>query len=186
LALLHLDIGRNVSIAGSSAGRVRGGSEQRDVVCCRVRANICLLTLKHLYDDSLCPAGMCVNREPAVNDSLVVDAHVTAITACCPDCGVCTPHIHSHYRRTSRDVPVSTRRVQLRLRVRRFFCDQSACARHTFAEQLRELLSPKAQRTSRLTATLHDIGVSLGASAGATLASRLCIRISPYTIARWK
>lgn len=128
--------------------------------------------------------GCEVTATQQVNDTLVVDAHVTAITACCPDCGVCTPRIHSHYLRTPRDLPVSTQRVQLRLRVRRFFCDQLACARHTFAEQLPELLPPKAQRTSRLTATLHDIGAALGGSAGAALASRLRIRISPDTIVR--
>lgn len=128
--------------------------------------------------------GCEVTATQNVDDTLVVDARTTAAAASCPDCGTCTTRIHSRYLRIPRDLPVSTRRVQLRLHVRRFFCDQFACSRRTFAERLPDVLPPKAQRTTRLTSTLYDLGTALGGSAGAYLASRLRIRTSPDTIVR--
>jgi len=114
----------------------------------------------------------------------VVDAHTTTTTASCPDCQHCATRIHSRYLRAPRDLPVSTQPVQLRLLVRRFFCDQPTCARRTFAEGFPELLPRKAQRTARFTTTLYDVGMALGGSAGASLAHRLRICTSPDTIVR--
>ena len=49
--------------------------------------------------------------------------------------GVC--RVHSRYRRRLADAPIAARVVVLGLRVRRFFCDNPACARRTFVEQVR-------------------------------------------------
>lgn len=128
--------------------------------------------------------GCEVTATQNIDDTLVIDARTTAATASCPACGTSTTRIHSRYLRIPRDLPVSTKRVQVRLHVRRFFCDQFACSRRTFAERLPDVLPPKAQRTTRLTSTLYDLGTALGGSAGAYLASRLRICTSPDTIVR--
>jgi transposase len=73
--------------------------------------------------------------------------------------------------------------VQLRLRVRRFFCLIAGCARQIFAERL-----PFAAALARTTKRLHDthteIGLILGGEAGARLAKRLGMPTSPDTLLR--
>ncbi|NTU84056.1 MAG: ISL3 family transposase [Chloroflexales bacterium] len=128
--------------------------------------------------------GCVVTGTVQIDKTLVVDAHTTAVIGFCPTCQHHATRVHSRYLRTPRDLPVLTQHVQLRLLVRRFFCDQPACPRRTFAEGLPELLPRKAQRTTRLTATLHDIGAEVGGTGGAALAGRLRIRTSPDTIVR--
>jgi transposase len=71
--------------------------------------------------------------------------------------------------------------VRLRLQVRRFFCLQESCPKRTFAEQLPELLPPRAQRTSRFTHLLRDLTLSLGGRPAARLATRLRLPSSRST-----
>jgi hypothetical protein len=44
--------------------------------------------------------------------------------------------VHSRYRRWLPDAARGGRSVMLRLRVRRFFCDNIGCAARTFVEQV--------------------------------------------------
>ncbi|MGW8365285.1 transposase family protein [Streptomyces wedmorensis] len=44
--------------------------------------------------------------------------------------------MHSSYLRFPADLPVAGRQVVLRLRVRRFTCEDVSCGRQTFAEQV--------------------------------------------------
>jgi transposase len=54
----------------------------------------------------------------------------------CPSCDHPSTRVHSHYQRRLADAAIGGRRVVLRLRVRRFFCDDPACQARTFAEQI--------------------------------------------------
>jgi len=81
-------------------------------------------------------------------------------------------------------LPVSDHPVRLRLRVRRFFCFNSACPRATFAERFPELLGPKAQRTRRLQTVQGQVGVAIGGQAGARLLEKLHMSTSPDTVLR--
>lgn len=128
--------------------------------------------------------GCMVIGTVQVDETLMVDAQTTATTARCPACQHPANRVHSRYLRIPGDLPVATQRVQLRLLVRRFFCDQAACPRRTFAEDLPDLLPRKAQRTTRLTSTFYEVGAALGGTAGAALAGRMRMRISPDTIVR--
>ena len=98
----------------------------------------------------------------------------------CPDCAHASSRVHSHYRRRLTDLPSLGRAVQLYLKVRRFFCDNSACARQTFAEQFPEVAPAYARRTLRQGKTLQEIAFALGGRAGARLAcaSRGCLSAS--------
>jgi transposase len=80
---------------------------------------------------------------------------------------------HSRYERRLADVPVAGRQVQLRLRVRRFFCDNPQCPARTFVEQPAMLAAPRARRTALLRDALTAIAVALAGRAGARLAARL-------------
>ncbi|WP_425586745.1 hypothetical protein [Streptomyces rameus] len=56
--------------------------------------------------------------------------------------------MHSSYLRFPADVPSAGRRVVLRLRVRRFRCRDTVCARRTFVEQIPGLTRRYGQRTA--------------------------------------
>jgi transposase len=112
----------------------------------------------------------------AVSDrgcGLVLDVRLHAEDAACPRCGQRSGRVHSRYHRRLDDAPVAGRAVQLRLRVRRFFCDNISCSSRTFAEQPAELTEPRARRTSLVRRMLVRIAVALAGRAGARLAERL-------------
>ena len=92
--------------------------------------------------------------------------------------------MHSRYVRTLADLPWQGVRVRFRLHTRRFFCDQTSCARRTFSEPLPETAAPYARRTLRLNQALQLIGLALGGEAGSRLAARLSLTASPATLLR--
>jgi transposase len=87
--------------------------------------------------------------------------------ACCPLCGQPTTRAHSRYSRTLQDLPWGPLRVQLRIQVRRFFCENPTCPRKMFGEPLAGLAERSARRTKRLREALLAIGWALGGQAGA-------------------
>lgn len=117
-------------------------------------------------------------------DSLIVRAQSVASEGYCPQCGARTDRVHSTYTRTPRDLPSSDRAVQLQLLVRRFRCLNATCSRQIFAERLPELLPCHAQRTTRLTQALRELGFALGGEAGARVMRRLHMPCSGDTLLR--
>jgi transposase len=92
--------------------------------------------------------------------------------------------VHSRYRRRPVDLPSLGRALRIDLRVRRFYCHNAACARHTFAERLPELLRPHARRTRRLAEAQGRVGVALGGEGGARLLQHLSMPASADTVLR--
>lgn len=70
------------------------------------------------------------------------------------------------------------------MRVRRFYCRNTACARQTFAERLPELVAPYARRTRRLAEAQGQVGAVLGGEASSRLLSRLAMPASAATVLR--
>ena len=54
----------------------------------------------------------------------------------CPICGITSDRVHSRYFRTLLDLPVSGYLVKIKLRARKYFCDNSVCHRKVFTERL--------------------------------------------------
>jgi transposase len=102
----------------------------------------------------------------------------------CPDCGKMSRAVHSRYRRRPADLPSLGRMVRVSLRVRRFYCLNSSCARQTFAERVSQLVEPFARRTRRLAEAQGRTGAALGGEAGARLLSRLSMPASADTVLR--
>ncbi len=102
----------------------------------------------------------------------------------CPVCQRSSERIHSRYTRKIADVPWSGVPVKLRLRVRRFFCDNPDCRRRIFAERLAPAIAPYARRTHRLEVLLEAFGLALGGEAGAPLARRSGMPTSPNSLLR--
>ncbi|MBV9922582.1 MAG: transposase family protein, partial [Pseudonocardia sp.] len=75
---------------------------------------------------------------------MVLEVRLRGDEAACPHCGQPSSRVHSRYRRRLEDAPIAGRAMALRLRVRRFFCDNPGCGSRTFAEQAAELTTPRA------------------------------------------
>jgi len=88
------------------------------------------------------------------------------------------------YERALADAAVAGRPAVVRLRVRRFFCANTACSTGTFAEQIAGLTSPYVRRTPSLTEQLTQIGLALAGQAGARLAATLGMWTSRSTLLR--
>ncbi|MFD0229338.1 ISL3 family transposase [Streptomyces hirsutus] len=141
-----------------------------------------MLRLKELLFPSIADVAVL---SVDVNIEIVrVDAHCTADGAVCPVCGVWSNRVHGSYLRFPADVPSGGRSVVLRLRVRRFACGNSGCARRTFVEQVPGLTRRHGQRTERLRSTLASVGLALAGRAGARIARILGMSVSRSTVLR--
>jgi transposase len=105
-------------------------------------------------------------------------------SAPCPACAEVSAKVHSFCQRTLRDLPWQGRPVVLRIHLRRFRCRNPECPRQTFVEPLTDTTRPSARRTERLAALQCHLGLALGGEAGARLADRLAMPISPDTLLR--
>ncbi len=117
-------------------------------------------------------------------ETMRVDAQCIANGALCPVCGVWSNRVHGSYLRFPADVPSGGRSVVLQLRVRRFTCGNSGCARRTFVEQIPGLTRRHGQRTERLRSTLAAVGLALAGRAGARIARVLGVSVSRSTVLR--
>lgn len=103
-------------------------------------------------------------------DGLVVEAVSTSRPGRCPDCRGRARRVHSSYQRSLAERPLCSKRVVIRLRVRRYFCDRKSCMRKTFVEQVDGLTERYRRSSLALKAWLRSIAVELGGRAG----ERLC------------
>lgn len=111
-------------------------------------------------------------------------ASVTAPEATCPGCGGRSTRVHSRYQRRVSDAAIGGAETLICLRVRRFFCDNSECARRTFAEQVPGLIVSYARRTPLLRGMLERIALAAGGRPGARLTQRLAVAVSRMTLLR--
>jgi transposase len=91
----------------------------------------------------------------------------------CPGCSQPSTRIHSHYQRTLADLPWARIAVQIKITVRRFFCDNPDCPRRIFAERLPTIAPAWSRRTARLAETQCEIGYVAGGRGGAHLCKHL-------------
>ncbi|WP_446750725.1 transposase family protein [Streptomyces sp. WZ-12] len=89
-----------------------------------------------------------VERVNDVSGGLVLEAESTGRPGRCPDCRKRAERVHSTYQRSLDERPLGPRRVTVRLRVRRFFCDRPSCSRRTFVEQVGGLTGGTAGQAS--------------------------------------
>lgn len=116
--------------------------------------------------------------------ALVLHLEPTREAVPCPTCGQPSTRPHSWYWRHPLDLPWRGTTVRLRIRTRRFFCDEEICDRKVFAERFPERLPLRARRTSGATALLVGIVQRTSAEAGARLAHAAGLPVSPDTLLR--
>ena len=128
-------------------------------------------------------AGFEILHIASGENLLTITARALTPTSACPSCDQASTHVHSYYTRSPQDLPISGRRVQLVLWVRRFRCLNAQCPRQTFAERLPQL-PVSARQTSRLGAILESIAIVLSGQAGSRLADQLAMPVSADTLLR--
>lgn len=102
----------------------------------------------------------------------------------CPLCGVSSQRVHSFYQRKALDLPWFSWPVQLVIRARRFFCDNSECGRQIFTEPFPEVLGRYARQTDRAQSTLLELAHCSSAELAARVARLLGFITSPDTLLR--
>lgn len=125
-----------------------------------------------------------VERVSVKGRSVRLHARVLASEAECPGCSTRSTRVHSRYERSLSDVAVGGQETVIRLRVRRLFCDNAACARKTFAEQVPGVTVPHARRSLLLRGMLEKIALALGGRPGARLTRQLFMEVSRSTLLR--
>ncbi len=120
----------------------------------------------------------------SVTHEVTVTVRAASSTAPCPCCGTNSKRVQSWYTRTLCDLPASGRRVQVIVRVRRFFCHERTCLRKIFAERFPALTLPRVKFTVRLQETLREMSFALGGEAGARLGKYLSLPGSPDMLLR--
>ncbi len=130
------------------------------------------------------PEGLRITQICQEESVLVISAVSERRCSCCPLYAHASDSVHSHYRRTVRDVLCGGRAVRLHLTVQKFFCRNPFCQRKIFTERLPTFVAPWAQMTLRLIEAIQAIGLSTSGSLGARLATRPGICTSWMTIVR--
>lgn len=85
------------------------------------------------------PSGLQFERLVPDGDGWAFELHTKDKGAACPLCNHHSRRVHSSYSRKIADLPRHGTPVVLRVRVRKFFCDELSCERQTFCERLPEV-----------------------------------------------
>jgi transposase len=92
--------------------------------------------------------------------------------------------VHSTYQRRLRDTAIGGRMTTILLTVRRFFCDNAACARRTFVEQVAGLTTRHARRSQPARALVRAVAFALNGRAGARLLHMLAVPVGRMSLLR--
>jgi len=128
--------------------------------------------------------SLVIEQISSTEEGITVLVSLTTEASSCPACQHSASRIHSRYQRTLQDLPSSGLPVQLRLHVRRFFCDNASCSRKTFAEEASDVAARYARKTDRLTNLLTRLGFALGGEQGTHIANALRVTCSADTFLR--
>jgi Transposase and inactivated derivatives len=128
---------------------------------------VCLVAVGDLLPNL---AAVQVERVEANGNLLRITARTRDDTpAACPGCGQASDWVHSRYVRHVADEAVGGRSVVVDLSVRRLYCENSACEKTTFVEQVAGLTRRYQRRTPALQKVVDAVAVALAGSAGARL-----------------
>ncbi|MCE7052286.1 ISL3 family transposase [Streptomyces purpurascens] len=117
--------------------------------------------------------NLVVRQAVVTDDNLMIDAAGCGPPGTCPQCQHPAARIHSRYWRQVAGLPVGGHRMIVRLRVRRFFCDQGQCRRRTFVEQVASLTEPRRRCSTAARAAMKAVAVGLGGRPGQRLCTEL-------------
>lgn len=129
-------------------------------------------------------AGVVVDAVQAAGHRLRIMVRAKAVEVACSACSSLSRRVHSRYDRLLSDLAIGGRRVEIQIRVRRWFCANTDCAVRTFVEQVDGLSTRYARRTVALRRSLEHIALALAGRAGARLAERLGLPVGRNSLLR--
>jgi transposase len=129
-------------------------------------------------------AGLRILNVSARATSVRVYAEAASATAECSACSSASGRVHSRYERRLLDGAVGGREVVVHLRVRRFFCVNTACAKKIFVEQIEGVSVRYARQSVLARRALEAMALALGGRAGQRLGLRLAVRVGRMTLIR--
>ncbi|WSJ89849.1 ISL3 family transposase [Streptomyces sp. NBC_01304] len=100
----------------------------------------------------------------------------------CTGCGTWSEWFHSRYERRLADAAVGSRQVRIDLSVRRLYCENPACPKTTFAEQVPGLTVRYQRRTPLLQQVVEAVGVLLAGRGGARMLQVIHVALSRCTV----
>lgn len=119
----------------------------------------------------------------------VSDAAVTVrartrsgVPAECPGRGEPSSWIHSRYIRRLADITLGGRPLHIHLSVRRLYCENPACPKVTFTEQVAGLTVRYQRRTPELQRLVEAVGVVLAGRGGSRMLRILNVTLSRCTV----
>lgn len=130
------------------------------------------------------PNDLEVTGIERIDEALTVTMVSTQFSPCCPLCGVAARRVHSRSTRHVTDLPCGGNPVRLLLQVRKYFCEESTCARKIFVERLTPFVDPWARVTRRLCQIVQVIGLATGGRLGVRVTDRLGIPTTRQSILR--
>ncbi|MFI0242479.1 transposase family protein [Streptomyces sp. NPDC016845] len=118
-------------------------------------------------------------------DTVVICARSRAEPAACTGCGRSSDWEHSRYVRHVEDEAVGGRPVRIDLSVRRLYCENAACPKTTFAEQIEGLTLRCQRRTPGLQLMVAAVATALAGKAGSRLLFHLHHALSWASLLAW-
>jgi transposase len=115
---------------------------------------------------------------------IILGLESTVHLATCPACGTASSSLHSRYNRYPIDLSWAEYSVLLELQAKRFFCQNGACRKRTFAERFPEVVLPYARKTNRVLLKQQYLGVNVCAHVGEKLLELERIGASDTTLNR--
>jgi len=122
-----------------------------------------------------------ISSEPG---TLLIGASVRQTGSICPICSQTSKRVHSRYSRTLLDLPISENLARVRLKARKFFCDNFECPRKVFIERFDCEIKPYYRRMLRSNDLLARMALELGGNTGARISRYVGIPVSPSTVLR--
>ena len=116
---------------------------------------------------------------------LDIDGRTITQTACCPECGKESPHIHSHcIRKNIRDLPILGRGVRLTIQAQKYYCRNTECGTNIFVEPLPGLIGSREQWTERCEALIMAVAMNTSCESAARICTLMNISVSGDTVIR--
>ncbi|WP_192922547.1 transposase family protein, partial [Sphingobacterium bovisgrunnientis] len=117
------------------------------------------------------PANLQLKAETTYTSlgELYISTYAYQKHSTCPICGITSNRVHSRYFRTLLDLPVSGYIVKVKLRARKYFCDNSVCHRKVFTERFDCEIRPYYRRMIRSNDLLFKMGLELGGNRGSAI-----------------
>ncbi|MEU0939840.1 ISL3 family transposase [Embleya sp. NPDC005971] len=112
-----------------------------------------------------------------------IQARTNSLTAAtCTGCGTPSDWSHSRYVRHLADAAVGGRPMRIDLSVRRLYCENPACPKVTFAEQVPGLTVRYQRRTPLLQRVIEEVGILQAGRGGARMLRVVDVALSRSTV----